>query len=361
MKLRYKADASSKVAAFVGVALTSCLTVDIARAADAYVGYRVTDVKTLPGKNPRWDHVSVDPVNRNLFIGRRALGVTVVNIDTGAVSSIPETKGSNGAWAAPDLGIGLSDNGTNADVTVFDLKTLQVKAHIKVPKETDGVWYDPATKMGYVNNGDDGSITLFDPVSLKVGETIALNSKKPEFSDVDGKGRAFVALQDKNQIAVVDLKAKKLAATWNVDCIQPTGMLYEPASDRLFVPCRGAKPVMAIVDATTGKTVATLPIGFNVDAVSFNPLEKLVLTSNGASATMSVYKQDDKDTYHLVETVATRLNARTMAVDPKTGKAFTVTAESVAPAAPGGKGKAPPVKWISDSFQVITMERKNID
>ena len=331
-----------------------------ARAADTYVGYRVTDVKTLPGKKPRWDHVSVDPVNRNLFIGRRAEGVAVMNMDTGAVSSVAETKGTNGAWAAPDLGIGLSDNGTNADVTVFDLKTLAVKAHIKVPKETDGVFYDPATKQGYVNNGDDGSITLFDPVSGKVGETIALNTKKPEFSDVDGKGRAFVALQDKNQIAVVDLKAKKLAATWNVDCVQPTGMMYEPASDRLFVPCRGTKPVMAIVDATSGKTVATLPIGFNVDAVAFNPLEKLVLTSNGASATMSVYKQDDKDTYHLVETVATRLNARTMATDPKTGKAFTVTTESVAPAAPAG-GKAPPVIYISDTFQVITMERKNIE
>jgi len=347
--------------ALVGALLASVSFAGVAAAADAYVGYHVTNVKVLPGKSPRWDHVSVDPINRSLFIGRRNEGLTVINIDTGAVSTVAETKGTNGAWAAPDLGIGLSDNGTAADVTVFDLKTLQVKGHIKMPKETDGVWYDPATKMGYVNNGDDGSITLFDPVKMTVGETIALNTKKPEFSDVDGKGRAFVALQDKNQIAVVDLKAKKLAATWNVDCVQPTGMLYDAASDRLFVPCRGTKPVMAIVDATTGKTVATLPIGFNVDAVGFNPTEKLVLTSNGASATMSVYKQDSKDAYHLVETVSTRLNARTMALDPKTGKAFTVSADSVAPAPATEGAKAPPVKWISDSFTVLTLERKPIE
>ena len=147
-----------------------------------YIGYRVTKVVTLPGKNPRWDHMSVDPINRHLFIGRRADGLTVVNIDTGEVSSVPDTKGTNGAWAAPDLGIGLSDNGTAADVTVFDLKTLAVKGKIKVPKETDGVWYDPATKLGYVNNGDEGSITLFDPVAMKSGETIALNSKKSRSS-----------------------------------------------------------------------------------------------------------------------------------------------------------------------------------
>jgi DNA-binding beta-propeller fold protein YncE len=337
-------------AAFIGMA-----------AETPYIGYRVTKVVTLPGKNPRWDHMSVDPVNRHLFIGRRGDGLTVVNIDTGEVSSVAETKGTNGAWAAPDLGIGLSDNGTAADVTVFDLKTLAVKGKIKVPKETDGVWYDPATKLGYVNNGDEGSITLIDPVAMKAGETIALNSKKPEFSAVDGKGRAFVALQDKNQLAVVDLKAKKLANTWNVDCIQPTGMYYEPNSDRLFVPCRGNKPVLAVVDATSGKTVYSFPIGLGVDAVAFNPTEKLIMTSNGVQGTMSVFKQDSKDAYHLVETVATRLGARTMALDPKTGKAFTVTAEYVQPASQSATEKQPPTKWVSDTFQLITLERMPIE
>jgi hypothetical protein len=351
----------STTVALVGALLASAAIIGMSQAVEApYTGYRVTKVQTLPG-GIRWDHLSVDEVNRNLFIGRRADGVTVVNMDTGAVSAVADTKGTNGAWAAPDLGIGLSDNGTAADVTVFDLKTLAVKGKIKVPKETDGVWYDPATKTGYVNNGDEGSITLFDPVGMKVGETIALNSKKPEFSALDGKGRAFVALQDKNQIAVVDMKTKKLANTWNVDCVQPTGMYYEAASDRLFVPCRGAKPLLAVVDATSGKTVYSFPIGQGVDAVAFNPTEKLVLTSNGVEGTMSVFKQDSKDAYHLVETVATRLGARTMALDPKTGKVFTVTAEWVRPAPQSAGEKQPPVKWIANTFQLITLERMKIE
>src|SRR3984893_5388324 len=351
----------STTVALVGALLASAAIIGMSQAVEApYIGYRVTKVQTLPG-GIRWDHLSVDEVNRNLFIGRRADGVTVVNMDTGAVSAVADTKGTNGAWAAPDLGIGLSDNGTSADVTVFDLKTLAVKGKLKVPKETDGVWYDPATKLGYVNNGDEGSITLFDPVAMKAGETIALNSKKPEFSALDGKGRAFVALQDKNQIAVVDMKTKKLANTWNVDCVQPTGMYYEAQSDRLFVPCRGAKPVLAIVDATSGKTVYSFPIGQGVDAVAFHPTEKLVLTSNGGEGTMSVFKQDSKDAYHLVETVVTRVNARTMALDPKTGKVFTVMAESVRPAPQAAGEKQPPAKWISDTFQLITLERMKIE
>jgi len=360
-----KIGVSPRTTALVGALLSSAAIISLAQFAQAqqgaYVGYRVTKETVLPGKNPRWDHVYIDEASRQVFVGRRDMGLTAVNIDTGAVSEVKDTKGTNGAWSAPDLGIGMSDNGTAADVTVFDLKTLAVKSKIKVPKETDGVWYDPSTKQAYVNNGDEGSITLFDPVSGKVGETIALNTKKPEFSAVDGKGRAFVALQDKNQIAVVDMKGKKLANTWNVDCIQPTGMYYEAQTDRLFVPCRGTKPLLAVVDGTSGKTVYTFPIGLGVDAVSFNPAEKLILTSNGTTGTMSVFKQDSKDAYHLVETVATRLGARTMALDPKTQKVFTVTAEFTTPAPANAGDKQPPNRWVSDTFRVIQLERMKIE
>src|SRR4030088_3138207 len=99
--------------ALVCALLASAAIIGLAQAVEApYVGYRITKVQTLPGKNPRWDHMSIDEANRNLFIGRRAEGLTVVNMDTGEVRVAAElaaaTKGTNGAWAAPELGIGLS-------------------------------------------------------------------------------------------------------------------------------------------------------------------------------------------------------------------------------------------------------------
>jgi DNA-binding beta-propeller fold protein YncE len=353
---------SHRLMLLAGTLLAGTAIIGLAQAAETtYVGYHVTKVQVLPGKNPGWDHVTIDPVNRHVFIGRRALGVAVVNIDTGEISEVKDTKGTNGAWPIPELGIGLSDNGKENDVTVFDLKTLAVKGKIKVPKETDGVWYDPATKQAFVSNGDEGSITLVDPVAMKAGDTIDLNSKKPEFASVDGKGRAFIPFQDKNQLGVVDLKTKKVATTWPVDCIQPTSTLYEAGTDRIFVACRGAKPLLVVVDATTGKGVYSFPIGSNVDAVTFNPVEKLIMTSNGDAGTISVFKQDSKDAYHLVEEVATRLGARTMVVDPKTQKAFTVTADFVWPAQPAGAARRPPKKYISDTFTLLTLERGTIE
>jgi WD40 repeat protein len=365
MRLATKISSPTKTIALAGALLAGTAFVGIASlayAADAYTGYKVSKVVPLPGKNPRWDHVSVDAENRNVFIGRRDDGVWVYNIDSGEVKQVAQTKGTNGAATAPELGIGMSDNGTFDTVTVFDLKTLAVKSTIKVPKDTDGVGWEPVTKTAYVNNGDDGTITLFDPATGKVGETIALaNTKKPEFFTTDGKGRVFIALQDKNQIAVVDFKTKKLATTWPVDCQAPTGMYYEDKSDRLFVSCRGAKPVMAVVDPNSGKTVTTIPIGVNTDAVLWNPVEKLVMSPNGASGTLSVVKQDSPDAYHLIETVATRINARTGTVDPKTGKVFVVAPESTQPAPPAEGGKAPPTKYISDTFSIIVLERAPLD
>jgi hypothetical protein len=278
------------------------------------------------------------------------------------VKQVDNTKGTNGAAVAPEIGLGMSDNGTFDSVTMFDLKTLAVKSNIKLKNDTDGVGWEPTTKTAYTNNGDSGSLTLFDPVSGKIGDTIALNNTKhPEFFGADGKGHVYVNLQDQNKIAQVDFKTKKLANIWPVDCQGPTGLFYESASDRLFISCRGTKPVMAVVDPNSGKTVTTIPIGINTDAVLWNPLEKLVMSPNGGAGTLSVVKQDSPDAYHLVETVSTRVNARTGTVDPKTGAVYLVAPESTAPAAAEAGGKAPPVKYISDTFSIIKIERAQLD
>jgi hypothetical protein len=347
----------------LGALLAGTAMISTAYSQGGYVGYRVSKVIALPGKNPRWDHVSVDPANRNVLIGRRNDGVWVYNMDSGAVKQVENTKGTNGAAIAPELGIGMSDNGDFTSVTTFDLKTLAVKSNIKVPYPTDGVGWEPVTKTAYVNNGEQGSFTFFDPVSGKVDPTnIQLaNTKKPEFFFSDGKGRVYVALQDKNQIGVIDAKGKKLETTWSVDCQAPTGMFYEDKSDRLFVSCRGTKPVMAVVDPKSGKTITTIPIGTNTDAVLWNPNEKLVMSPNGTAGTLSVVKQDSPDAYHLVETVSTRVNARTGTVDPKTGTVYLVAPESTKPEAPGPNGKAPPAIFISDTFSILVLERTQLN
>jgi DNA-binding beta-propeller fold protein YncE len=292
--------------------------------ADA-LGYRLVAARPLTDTGTGWDHVSIDPQNRHVFIGRGQAGLAVLDADTGDyILSVVETAGSHGAAIASDLGLGFSDNGKGGDLTIFDLKTLQPKAHLHVGDTTDGVFYDPATKTALVNNGETGQVTLFDPSVPSVLATLDLKTKKPEFAAVDGRGNAFIDLQDRNSVARIDLTTRTIAEIWPLaGCDLPSSMVYDSSSDRLFVGCRGSAPVMVAVDPRAGRVVATVPIGLGNDWAGFDPKTHL---------------------------------ARTGAIDPTTGVVFLVSAQYSRPG-PGADGKSAPNHIYPGTTDVLVFKR----
>ena len=96
-------------------------------------------------------------------------------------------------------------------------------------------------------------------------------------------------------------------------------------NQRLFKVCRENKG-MSVVDAANGKVITTLPIGAGVDAVAYDALTKLVFCSKG-DATTTIFHQDTKDTYSLVQTLATQVRAKTLALDPKTHEIYLSVAD----------------------------------
>jgi len=94
----------------------------------------------------------------------------------------------------------------------------------------------------------------------------------------------------------------------------------EANTRRLFAGCRGGQ-LMVVLDADSGKSVTTGPIGERVDAAAFDPSSKLVFMSNGGG-NVSVYHEDEKDKYSLVETIPTNAGSKTMALDIKTRNLF---------------------------------------
>jgi DNA-binding beta-propeller fold protein YncE len=113
--------------------------------------------------------------------------------------------------------------------------------------------------------------------------------------------------------------------TWSVaPCKDPAGMAIDVAHRRLFAGCRNQ--LMAVVDYTNGKVVATVPIGKGVDANRFDPATGLAFASCN-DGTITVAHQDSPDKYSVVQTITTQRGARTMALDTKNHKVYTVTAE----------------------------------
>jgi DNA-binding beta-propeller fold protein YncE len=168
--------------------------------------------------------------------------------------------------------------------------------------------------------------------------TVELADNGPEGAVSDGKGRLFVNLEGKNTIEVIDLKAMKSVATWPIDCDGPTGIAYDKATNRIFAGCGKAS---AVVDAATGKLVATIKNGDGVDALGWDPAEKLLYLPAGRDGTVTIAHQDSADKYSVVATVPTMRGGKTIAVDPVKHVAYVFVPE-YGPAPPPAPGAPPP-------------------
>jgi DNA-binding beta-propeller fold protein YncE len=290
-------------------------------------GYHL--IKTIPVSGEGgWDYLNLDSEARRLYISR-GTHVAVLDADTYAiVGDIPDTQGVHGIALAPDLGRGFTSNGRNNTVTVFDLKTLATSATAMTGDGPDAILYDPASKRVFTFNGRAGTATAIDAAKAGTrgipGLTIALGGK-PEFAVADGQGHIYNNIEDKSLVLQIDSRTRTILNQWPLEpCESPSGLAIDTQHRRLFVGCHNK--LMAIMDADTGKVVATVPIGEGVDANSFDPATQLAFASNG-DGTLTVVHEDSPDKYSVVENVATKKSARTMALDPKTHNIFLAAAD----------------------------------
>lgn len=321
-----------------------------AGAVPAWSGYHQVKKVTLGGEG-FWDYLSVDGANRHLFISR-GTHVMVVDADNyTVVGDIPDTQGVHGIAIASDVGKGYTSNGRTNTATIFDLKTLKVLGTVPTGEGPDAIIYDPASHRVFTLNGHGQSATAIDAAAGSVAGTIPLGGR-PEFATADGKGHVYVNLEDKSQVVELDSKALKLLNTWPLaPCEEPSGMAIDPEHRRLFSGCHNK--MMAVMDADTGKVIATPPIGEGVDANAFDPASGIAFSSNGQDATLTVVHEDSPEKFTVVENVPTQRGARTMALDPQTRNVFLVTAEFGPPPAPTPEHPRPRPTMLPGTFTLL--------
>ena len=291
----------------------------LASAAD----YKVSKTWKLGGDGG-WDYLTADADGHRLFIAR-ANRVTVIDTTTGKqVGEIPDTQGVHGVALDPNTGRGFASGGKDDMVTVFNLKTLAVEKKVKVGSRPDAILYDPFSKRVFTFNAQSKDTTAIDAAKGEVAGKIDLGGK-PEFATTDEKGTVFVNIEDTSEIVAFDPVKLAIKSRWKLaGCEEPTGMAIDRKTRRLFSGCGGSKK-MAIVDADSGKMVASPVIGEGCDATSFDPDRQLAFASAG-DGTITVIHEDSADKFSVVQTLKTQKGARTMTVDPKTHELFTVTA-----------------------------------
>jgi DNA-binding beta-propeller fold protein YncE len=300
-----------------------------------------------------WDYLTLDPAARHLFISR-ATHVIVIDADSGkSVGDIPDTPGVHGIALAPEFGRGFTSNGREGTVSIFDLATLKPISKIQnVGQNPDAILYDPATKRVFTFNGGSQDSTAIDAQTGKIVGKIALDGK-PEFPVTTGKGEVFVNIEDKSELAALDPKALTVKSVWPLaPCEEPSGLAIDIANRRLFAGCHNE--MMAVVNADTGKVIATPTIGKGVDANRFDPETHLAFASCGEGV-LSVVREDSPHQFSVAQTVTTERGARTMELDPKTHQIYLVTAKFGPAPPPTADQPHPRPAIVPDSFVVLVV------
>ena len=307
-------------------------------------------IKSYPIKSSGgWDYIAV---NNHKIYASHGTQVNILDENTGdSISIIPGTTGIHGIAFYNKLNKGYTSNGRLNNVFVFDLVTNKILKTIATGENPDAITYESFSKKIITCNGRSKTLSIIDPINDTVIATIELDAK-PEEAVGNGKGKLYVNLEDKNEIAEIDLKTFKVLNRWSIAPGESaTGLAYDKKTNRLFAGCDNK--MMAVVNAENGKVIKTLPIGEGCDGVVFDKSKNLVFASCGEGL-ITVVKVKNANSFDVVQTVTTKPSARTITIDEATSILFLPAAD-LKPADPNA---APHTRrsFVPGSFQVLVVK-----
>lgn len=279
------------------------------------------------GGGSGWDYLYADSVGRRLYV-THGTKVVVIDMDTDKVAGeIADTPGVHGFIAIPELKRGFSSNGQENKSSVVDLETLKTTMKVTTGANPDALLYEPKSGEVWIFNGRGQSATVIEAKTGKVLVDAIPLGGKPETGAADAAAhRVYVNLENSNEVAVVDMKDRKVVATWPIaPATAATGLAYDAKLHRLLIG--GGNSKMVMMDSTDGKVIASIDCGQGVDAADFDPETHLAFVSAGGSGTVTVVKVE-ADKLTAVQTLTTERGARTMTVDVKTHRIYLANAKS---------------------------------
>jgi DNA-binding beta-propeller fold protein YncE len=249
------------------------------------------------------------------------------------------------ALVIPEFHEVISTNGDSNTATLFDGRTGKIRAVIATGKKPDAAAYDPATRTLWIMDPGSGEATVINPRSAKVLATVAIGGSL-EFAVADGSGRMYVNVEDRNELAVVDTRARKVVSRFALEgCEGPTGIAYSAASREILSACGGN--ATAVVSAPNGRQIAHLNIGKGADGAVFDSKRGVALVPAGRDGNLAVIRLNRNPS--VIGVIPTGVSARTIALDPSTGRAYLPSA-TLAPPVGGERPKPNP-----GSFRVIVV------
>jgi YVTN family beta-propeller protein len=326
-----------------------------ASTAQAQTSYHVAKTVAL-GAPDRWDYLVYDGPSHRLYVSHGD-EVTVLDGREGAILGQVEGMpgGSHGIGIVRAAGKGYTDDGKAGEAVAFDLETFKTGKRIKAENDADGIAFDPSSGHIFVVNGDSKILTVIDPKTDTAIATID-GGGGLEYAVSGNNGKLYVNGAEKKEILRVDTASNTVDAHWPIpDCTSPHGLAIDTRAHRLFVSC--VNSVLTVVNAQSGAVVTTLPIGAGTDGAAFDPVRKLVFTSN-FDGTVSVIREVTPDKYQPLDSIKTQITGKNMTIDPVSGRLFVAVADidPNAPVPPGPNGRPGRPRPLPGSLKILYLD-----
>ena len=281
-------------------------------------------VGTIALKGPAGglDHLALDARRGRLFVANTTNNsLDIVDVKAGKLlKQVPGQGRIRGIAYAPDLDRVFVGNGTGGVCNVFDGEDGKLIKSLPFGDDADNVRYNPKTGRAYVVHADK-ELSVFDARSFAIRDPIALPKSVGAFQLEAARPRMYVNAKAEGIVAVIDTERDAVIGRFPV---APAGvnaaLAIDEASRRLFVGCR-RNSSLVVMDADSGKVVASVTIPGDVDDVSFDPRRRRIFASCGEGK-IAVIKQIDADRYESLVEIATAKGARTSTYDAEAGRLY---------------------------------------
>jgi DNA-binding beta-propeller fold protein YncE len=221
----------------------------------------------------------------------------------------------------------IADAG-DANLKIVDTSTFHVEKTVALVSQPDSGVADREHGIFYLGNGGRGShedhayVSLISLSDGAVLGRIDVPGGQLKAMVIDhATGRLFVNLRDKKQVAVIDLKTRKLTNLWSVPGpSRNSAMAFDSEHKRLFIGSRGPGKLY-VLDSDTGSVVQSLDIVDVSDEMHMDVQHRrLYIAGEGG---LDVVQQVDPDHYRIEQHIDT-LGGKTFAIIPSMHRLYVV-------------------------------------
>ena len=271
----------------------------------------------LPGPTNRFDYASLDPSTNRLYLAHMDAGeLLAFDVRRRRVVERTSVPGVHGVISVPAIHRVYATATDDHALLTIDSRSGRVLRTAPAGEYPDGLAYDPTNHKVFVSDESGGVDSVFSAAGRRIG-TVPLGGEAGNTKYDDVSGRIIVAVQTRNELAVINPRSNKIVQRVNLrGCDHPHGLQVDSRHRLLFVACDGNARLLTLDLKHGMQRIGIATVGDSPDVLAFDPTRRLLYVA-AESGDVAMFAEHGR---RLVKLGQAKLadNAHTVAVDPRT-------------------------------------------